>query len=291
MAPELDADILEYYDRGDEQDRLTAANRLELLRTQELLERCLPPAPAADPRRRWRPGRVRRVADRAWLRRRAHRPRAAPRRAGPAPAAVRTRGSATPARSTGPTARRTPSLLMGPLYHLVDRDERLQAWREAARVVRPGGVVGRRADLAVRRADRRGRPRASPSTRCSDAVAHRCAATGVLAPTKGVGFTTAYFHHPDEIADEVADAGLELDAVYGIEGPGEWMADLDARLDDRPAASAARPGPDDRDRADRAGRQRPPAGGRPTGVTATRLGGRPAPGRRPWGRPRPARRS
>jgi len=30
---ELDADILEYYDRGDEQDRLTAANRLELLRT------------------------------------------------------------------------------------------------------------------------------------------------------------------------------------------------------------------------------------------------------------------
>ena len=44
---ELDADILEYYDRGDEQDRLTAANRLELLRTQELLERSLPPAPAA----------------------------------------------------------------------------------------------------------------------------------------------------------------------------------------------------------------------------------------------------
>ena len=35
-------------------------------------------------------------------------------------------------------------------------------------------------------------------------------------------FTTAYFHHPDELRDEVADAGLELEALFGIEGPG-WL--------------------------------------------------------------------
>jgi hypothetical protein len=30
---------------------------------------------------------------------------------------------------------------MGPLYHLLDRDDRVQAWREARRVVKPDGLV------------------------------------------------------------------------------------------------------------------------------------------------------
>jgi ubiquinone/menaquinone biosynthesis C-methylase UbiE len=33
------------------------------------------------------------------------------------------------------------ALLLGPLYHLLDREDRLRALREAARVVRPGGLV------------------------------------------------------------------------------------------------------------------------------------------------------
>jgi len=32
-------------------------------------------------------------------------------------------------------------LLLGPLYHLTSRDDRLQALREAYRIVRPGGVL------------------------------------------------------------------------------------------------------------------------------------------------------
>ena len=32
-------------------------------------------------------------------------------------------------------------LLFGPLYHLLEGGDRVAAWREAARVVRPGGVV------------------------------------------------------------------------------------------------------------------------------------------------------
>jgi hypothetical protein len=35
-------------------------------------------------------------------------------------------------------------------------------------------------------------------------------------------FTTAYFHHPDELAYEIAESGLRLEAVLGIEGPG-WL--------------------------------------------------------------------
>ena len=44
---ELDEDIAAYYAEGKERVRLTAGSgRLELLRTQELLARYLPPAPA-----------------------------------------------------------------------------------------------------------------------------------------------------------------------------------------------------------------------------------------------------
>jgi sugar phosphate isomerase/epimerase len=40
-------------------------------------------------------------------------------------------------------------------------------------------------------------------------------------------FTTAYFHAPDDLAQEIAQAGFTGVAVYGVEGPGwplrqEW---------------------------------------------------------------------
>jgi hypothetical protein len=45
-------------------------------------------------------------------------------------------------------------------------------------------------------------------------------------------FTTAFFHHPDELASEVRDAGLHLDGVLAIEGPGRLVPDLDEWLAD-----------------------------------------------------------
>jgi hypothetical protein len=45
-------------------------------------------------------------------------------------------------------------------------------------------------------------------------------------------FTTAYFHRPEELADEVAAAGLALNGVYGLEGPGWILADVPARMAD-----------------------------------------------------------
>jgi hypothetical protein len=32
-------------------------------------------------------------------------------------------------------------------------------------------------------------------------------------------FTTAYFHKPDELRGEVEEAGFEVDALFGVEGP------------------------------------------------------------------------
>jgi hypothetical protein len=45
-------------------------------------------------------------------------------------------------------------------------------------------------------------------------------------------FTTAFFHHPDELPAEVADAGLQLEAVYAVEGVGLLAPDLTNRLAD-----------------------------------------------------------
>ena len=45
-------------------------------------------------------------------------------------------------------------------------------------------------------------------------------------------FTTAYFHRPDELADEVARAGLAVENLYGIEGPAWMLPDFDNRWQD-----------------------------------------------------------
>jgi SAM-dependent methyltransferase len=124
-------------------------------------------------------------------------------------------------------------LLFGPLYHLIDRTERISAWREAARVVRPGGVIvgaliNRYASLldGLSRVIRR-EPAFVP-------VVDEALATGVHRPNRSDGrwFTTAYLHHPAEVAHEVNDAGLRLDRLVAVEGPlwtiwelEEWLAD------------------------------------------------------------------
>ena len=47
-------------------------------------------------------------------------------------------------------------------------------------------------------------------------------------------FTTAFFHHPDELAAEVVESGLELRSLVGVEGAA-WLVDdlepTDALLD------------------------------------------------------------
>lgn len=114
-------------------------------------------------------------------------------------------------------------LLLGPLYHLVERVDRVRALAEARRVVRPGGVV-----LAAG---------ISRFASLLDGVAHGWLddadfaaivagdlATGVHRNPTGRDewFTNAYFHRPEELAVEGREAGLAVDAVLAIEGPGYW---------------------------------------------------------------------
>jgi SAM-dependent methyltransferase len=121
-------------------------------------------------------------------------------------------------------------LLFGPLYHLTEAPERGQALAEARRVLRPGArlmamAVCRYASLldglyAGRLDDPEFRP-----------IVERDLADGQHRNPDPVGrpefFTTAYFHTPDGLAEEVERAGFAGTAVYGVEGPGwplrrEW---------------------------------------------------------------------
>jgi ubiquinone/menaquinone biosynthesis C-methylase UbiE len=114
-------------------------------------------------------------------------------------------------------------LLLGPLYHLVERADRVQALTEARRVLRPAGVV-----MAAG---------ISRFASLLDGVAHGWLAdpdfaaivagdlaTGVHSNLTGRDewFTNAYFHRPDELPVEGRDAGLDIEAVLAIEGPGYW---------------------------------------------------------------------
>jgi hypothetical protein len=45
-------------------------------------------------------------------------------------------------------------------------------------------------------------------------------------------FTTAFFHRPEELRDEILDAGFEVEGLYGVEGPGWILPDFTERWAD-----------------------------------------------------------
>jgi SAM-dependent methyltransferase len=232
-------EVLDYYDRYAEESRLQQGPfRLELERTQDILTRVLPPPPA-------------RVVDvggaageySAWLAARGYDVRlldVSPRLV--AEAQRRNAGLARPIAAldvgdarTLPYADRSADavLVMGPLYHLPSRDDRLAALHEARRVLAAEGVVvvaavsrwasaldGLARGLAVDPAFVRMRDR--------DLVdgQHRNDSQRIDF------FTTAYFHRPDELRNELAEAGFAEARVLGIEGPAWMLADFDARWAD-----------------------------------------------------------
>ena len=123
-------------------------------------------------------------------------------------------------------------LLLGPLYHLLDRDERVRALRECARIVRPGGAVFAAAiSRWAPRIDGMLRERIYVKYPAALELIDEVDRTGVLPPL-GEGAFTAFLHRPGDLRDEVADAGLEVADLVSVEGPAFILGDLDARMAD-----------------------------------------------------------
>lgn len=112
-------------------------------------------------------------------------------------------------------------LLLGPLYHLIDRSERVKALMEALRVLKPGGTViaavisryasmidGFLQDLVL---DDRFFEMLKSDLR-----------TGIhLNETDNLQyFTTAYLHTPEDIKSEINESGLSLEKLVAVESFG-----------------------------------------------------------------------
>lgn len=123
-------------------------------------------------------------------------------------------------------------LLLGPLYHLPDREDRLQTLKEARRIVRAGGpvfiaVISRWAP----RLDGVLQERLYEDNRDFLSLLPEVERTGKLPPVVANGFV-GYTHRPSEVAQEVTEAGLRLDDLVGVEGLPLAGADMESRAGD-----------------------------------------------------------
>jgi SAM-dependent methyltransferase len=230
-ARAIDREVAAYYGLGEEELRLDAAGfPLERVRTQLILRRVLPLAPAT----------VLDVGGAAgayafWLADLGY----AVHLIDPIPLHIEQARRAAPSSAHTPLASMRVGdaraldwpdgaadavLLLGPLYHLTERADRVAALSEARRVTRPGGLViaaaisrfaslldglmrGLLADPAFARivdGDLRDGQHRNPTS-------------------KAQYFTTAYFHTPDELRSEITDAGWHLEELVAVEGPAAFV--------------------------------------------------------------------
>ena len=115
-------------------------------------------------------------------------------------------------------------LLLGPLYHLVEKQDRLACLREAHRVLRVGGLIwGAGISRFASLLDSLSHgffddPTFAPIlARDLETGQHRNPTHNLLY------FTDAFFHLPDELSHEFVNSGFQVLELLAIEGPG-WLA-------------------------------------------------------------------
>ena len=232
--PLLD-EILAHYERGLEAERLSKrTNPIELVRTQELLSRYLPPPPAV-------------IFDvgggsgiyACWLAQLGYKVHLID----PVPLHIEQARFGSQLQPDYPLASAEVEdarqlnqannsvdavLLFGPLYHLIERNERLAALREANRILKSGGLIfavacSRFASLLD------GLFRGWLDDPEFVEIVHRDLLEGQHRNPSNhpAYFTTAFFHHPDELKAEVEEVGLSCEKLLAIEGPGKLLQNFE----------------------------------------------------------------
>ena len=229
--PQLSDEILSFYRQTQESKRLTTntQGQLEFVRTQEIITRYLPPAPAvvldigggSGPYACWlaKEGYEVHLVDPVDLH--VEQAKEASNQQPEHPIASISLGDARDLRFSATSA--DAVLLLGPLYHLIDKSERLLALREAHRVLRNGGVmvaagISRFASMLHSFFDDRFR------TSVHRDIVQNDLETGYHQnPTGDLNyFTDAYLHRPEELSSEVMEAGFQNQTTLTVEGPA-WL--------------------------------------------------------------------
>ncbi len=232
------SEILSYYDRFDEAGRLgRGGGLLEFARMQELIRRFLPSPPGVVLDVGGGPGRYS-----CWLAREGYEVHLID----PSERHLSQAQEASESQPGHPVAsinlgdaraldhgdgRADAVLLMGPLYHLTARDQRLRALREARRVLRPGGLlvataINRFASLLD------GLTLGLIDDADFVSILRRDLVDGQHRGNGHDYFTTAFFHSPEELEAEVSEAGFDQGGLYSVKGPGELVKDLEGRMSD-----------------------------------------------------------
>jgi ubiquinone/menaquinone biosynthesis C-methylase UbiE len=229
VSSPLSQEAQRYYMEYDEAGRLfRRVGQIERVRTQELIARSAPPAPATVYDIGGGPG-----VYALWLAQRGytvHLLDAVPQHIEQAREASDAQPHAPLASLQVGDARHLPFaansadvvLLLGPLYHLIDRADRLVALREAKRVLRPRGVlfaaaISRFASL-LDNLNQRSEIFTDPTK--AALILEDLTHGQHRNPTGELDyFTTTYFHHPDELQAEVNEAGLSHSTTFAVEGP------------------------------------------------------------------------
>ena len=236
VSPEL----LSHYDKVDENRRLNSGpGALELVRTLDIIRRHAPDPPATVLAVGGGPG-----AYACSLAREGYRVHLLD----PVPLHVEQAERASAAQPEYPLAsarvgdaRTLPyrdavaevALLLGPLYHLPEREARLRALREAWRTLKPGGMllvaaISRFASILD------GLARGLFADPQFARIVERDLADGQHRNPTGDPeyFTTAFFHRVEELETEVREAGFEYEATLAVEGPAWLLQDFQTQWED-----------------------------------------------------------
>lgn len=235
MQPPNDA-VVRHYENVREEDRIVhGLGQLELWRVREVLRRHLPPPPAS-------------VLDvgggtgvhACWLAEegyQVHIVDITPRHVEKATAELGRLGVSAEVGDARQLSAGEDSvdvvLMFGPLYHLTDAMDRAAALAEAVRVVRPGGIV---AVAAVSRF-------ASLFDGLARGFLFQPEFVDMVSADLATGqhrnpddrphlWTTAYFHRPHELREEVVQAGLTVREMVGVEGLAGYLPQLEEQWSD-----------------------------------------------------------
>ena len=224
-------EILEFYEQSYEEKKrlMTGASRLEFLRTKEILERHLPAPPAIIYDIGGGPG-----VYACWLAKKGYQVHLidpvslhveqAKEASASQPQFPITSIRIGDARNLDIADQSADAVLMlGPLYHLTEKFERIAALRESLRILKLGGklfaaVISRFASALD----------GMISNVLGDSGFFQIVKDDLLdgkhhnSEKNPAYFTTAFFHRPDQIKTEIEEAGLNHEKTLAIEGP-VWL--------------------------------------------------------------------